>query len=80
MKRVWIELPKAKDLADAQAHCEAANKMLNKLGVDFDVFFATDRQKSCSTYYNEKQGSEPSCGWHELKDRGTWFNLDYFAE
>ncbi len=53
MKKIWIELPKAKDLADAQAHCEAANKMLNKLGVDYDVFWATDKQRYCSTFYNQ---------------------------
>jgi hypothetical protein len=77
MKKVWIELPEAKDLEDAKAHCEAANAMLRKLGVDYDVFWATDQQRYTSTFYNGNQGPEGT--FTELEDRGKWFNLDYLA-
>lgn len=79
MKKIWIELPKASDLADAEAHCVAANKMMRKLGVDYDVFWATDNQKYCRTFYNANQGPG-AAGWTELEDRGQWFYLDYLAQ
>ena len=79
MRRVWIELPEAKDLEDAQAHCEAANAMLRKLGVHYDVFWATDQQRYTSTLYNANEGPG-AAGFTELEDRGRWFNLDYLAK
>lgn len=79
MKRVWIELPEAKDLEDAKAHCEAANAMLRKLGVNYDVFWATDKQSYTSTLYNANEGPG-GAGFTELEDRGKWFNLDYLAK
>ena len=81
MKRIWIELPEAKDFEDAQAHCEAANAMLRKLGVDYEVFWATERQRHVSprTFYNANEGPG-AAGYTELEDRGKWFNLDFLAK
>jgi hypothetical protein len=78
MKRVWIELDEAKNLDDAKANCEAANAMLRKLGVDYDVFWATDQQRYTSTFYNANEG-DGAAGYTELENRGRWFNLDYLA-
>ena len=81
MKKVWIELPEVDNLEDAKAHCEAANAMLRKLGVDYDVFWATDQQRYTSprTFYNANEGPG-GAGFTELEDRGKWFNLDFLAK
>ena len=79
MKRIWIELPKADHVAEAEDNCVAANRMLRKLGVGYDVFWACDSQKYCSTLYNANEGPELS-GFTELEDRGKWFNLEYLAK
>lgn len=78
MKQVWIELPKVDNLEDAKAHCEAANAMLRKLGIDYDVFWATDKQRYTRTFYNAYQ--DPWGTFTELKDWGKWFNLDFLAK
>lgn len=79
MKKIWIELPKVDTLAEAEAHCELANAMLRKLGVEYDVFWATDQQRYCSTFYNANEGAGAG-GYTELSDRGKWFNLDFLAK
>lgn len=79
MKKIWIELPKVKTLAEAEAHCELANAMMRKLGVDYDVFWATDQQKYTGTFYNANEG-KGGAGFTELSDRGKWFNLEYLAK
>jgi len=79
MHKVWIELPKVDTLEEAEAHCELANKMLRKLGVPYDVFWATDSQRYTSTFYNANEGPG-GAGFTELEERGKWFNLKFFAK
>lgn len=78
MKKVWIELPKVKTMGEAQEHCDAVNSMLRRLGVTYDVFWATDNQRHCSTFYNANEGPG-GAGYTECSDRGKWFNLDFLA-
>lgn len=78
MNKVWIELPKVKTLAEAEEHCALANAMLQRLGVTYAVFWATDKQRYCSTFYNANEGPG-GAGFTELSDRGKWFNLDFFG-
>ncbi len=77
-KEVWIELPKADTFEEAEENCEAVNKMLEKLGVNFPCFFAVKEQKYTNTYYNFSNG--PDGSFTELEDRGKWMNLDYLAQ
>jgi uncharacterized protein with GYD domain len=56
MKRVWIELDKAETLEEAQENCDAVNKMLAKLGVNFPCFFAVKGQRYTNTFYNFSDG------------------------
>ena len=77
-KEVWIELPEAENYEEAQENCDAVNKMLKKLGVNFPCFFAVKKQKYTNTYYNFSDG--PSGQFTELSDRGKWMNLDYLAK
>lgn len=78
MNKVWIELPKVDTLEEAKKHCELANQMMRKLGVDYDVFWATDEQRYTGTFYNANEGPG-GAGYTELNDRGKWFNLTYLA-
>ena len=48
-KEVWIELPKAENYEEAQENCDAVNKMLTKLGVNFPCFFAVKKQTYTNT-------------------------------
>jgi len=79
MNKIWFELPKVETVEQAQAACELANKIMRKLGVKYDVFWATDQQSYCSTFYNANEGPG-GAGFTELSDRGKWFNLAYLAE
>ena len=79
MKKVWIELPKVDTVEEAQAHCDAVNAMLTKLGVKGTYFWACATQRHCRTFYNINEGGAPGAGFTEAEDRGKWFNLDYLA-
>jgi len=76
-QRIWIELPECKTLEEAESACKKANAMLSKLGVSYDVFWATDQQRYCSTFINANEG--PDAGFVECEDRGRWFNLDFLS-
>jgi hypothetical protein len=78
--KVWIELPRVETMAEAEKACKLANKMLNKLGLDGERFWACDQQKYCNTFYNLNEGSSSMCGYLECADRGHAFNLEYLAK
>jgi|TARA_R100001530_G_C4189740_1_gene121815 phosphoglucomutase len=68
--KVWIEL-EVDDSPEKTA--EAANRMMRRLGFDYDVF-----------WWHEKEGS--FCGnqsaagnYHVLEDNGEWFNLEWLG-
>jgi hypothetical protein len=77
MSKIWIELPKAETLEERQEICDKANKVLNKLGVDGEVF-APNETKTQSTQYIHIQDSAGS--FTALEDNGQWFNLDYLSK
>ncbi len=77
--KVWIDLTKVETVEEAQKHCDAANAMLNKLGVKGEYFWATDEQRYTSTFYNANEDGSGAGGYTELSDRGKWFNLGYLA-
>ncbi len=79
MKKVWIELPKVETAEEAEEHCKLANAMLRKLGVGYDVFWATNQQRYTSTFYNKNNGPG-GAGFTECDDRGSWFNLEFLAK
>ncbi len=80
-RKVWIELAEVDNLADAKVEVELVNKMLRKLGVPYDVFFATDQQRYCGTFYNKNEGDPAQGGgFTESEDRGAWFNLDFLTK
>ena len=78
MNRVWIELERpTREEGDevGTQHAELANKMLRKLGADYDMFYWWPDKMRYSRII------EPSSGafvW--LTDHGDWFNLDKLAE
>jgi hypothetical protein len=76
---VWFELPKAETIEEAKQSCAALNKMMKKLGVDYNSnggFFAYQDKRNRTIYsYRWSDGS-----YEELDDRGKWFNLDYLAQ
>ena len=79
MPKVWIELPEAETVEEAQEHCDLANQMLHRLGCEGEFFWATSEQKHCRTFYDMHEGGHASGGYKELADRGEWFNLKFLA-
>ena len=77
---IWIELPKVETFEEADAHCKAANKMLQKLDCPGEYFWACENQKYCHTFYNYSSSGNASHGFEELGDRGKWFNLEYLGK
>jgi len=78
-KKIWIELPKVKNFEQAKIHCDLANQMLEKLGVNPGPFrpVETQRYTKENTFYNCSFGR--AAGFTELEERGTWFDLEYLA-
>lgn len=70
--RVWIEMDRPRDAAHADAICDKANRMLERLGVaDTHRFWYHDRE---AIYCLGGQA-----GYVTLSDRGHWFNLDFLG-
>lgn len=78
MNRVWIELERPTfeegDEVGTQ-RAELANKLMRKLGADFDVFFWWASERKYSRIVEPEGGAFV---W--LTDNGDWFNLDRLAE
>ena len=78
MNRVWIELERPSHEHSQEVgkqRADLANKLLRKLGVNFDVFYWWPDERKYSRVI------EPSSGafvW--LTDNGDWFNLEALAE
>ncbi len=72
--RVWIELERPSSLDDAKDKCALVNKMLNKLGLDGEWFWPTDRRGHVE--YNLNQDGNSAHGFLTCGDNGHWFNLD----
>ena len=78
MNRVWIELERP-DFAEVDAvgqkRAELANKMMRKLGADYDMFFWWPDKKKYSRVVCKESG-----GFVWLTDGGDWFDLEKLAE
>lgn len=80
-RRVWIELDRPDGMTDAEAeaNCEAANRMLRRLYQPEHVKRASEfwwngsKRRYCVTL------GGAGGGFLECSDSGHWFNLDYFG-
>lgn len=82
--KIWIEMPKMESFEQAEKYAAATNKMLRKLGVEYDAFWATDEQRYTRSFINKNEGDVGS-GFTECENAkdggpGAWFNLDYLSK
>lgn len=74
--RIWIELEKPRDKADADKQCELANNMLKRLSDHPEKateFWWSEHEKQYCLQFGDNGG------YIVLTDRGHWFNLDYMG-
>src|ERR1044072_2894132 len=72
--KVWIEPQRPQDEEDAKRKCELVNKMLRRLGVEFDAFWY--HPKYAKYCVNLGPGG---AGFLVCEDWGHWFFLEPLA-
>jgi hypothetical protein len=76
MQRIWIELEKPADAADAKIKCDLVNNMIKRLADPADMPHLLEFRWSEHDQLYRYGGVH---GWTVLEDNGEWFNLEYLG-
>ena len=74
--RVWIELEKPADKAEAERNCEMANNMLQRISEGMG------KPNETRFFWSERENRYclgGQMGYQVLTDNGEWFDLEYFG-